>query len=728
MKALLLVFLSISVLRAADRPNIVFIFSDDHALNAISAYGGPLKDVAPTPNIDRLAKEGAIFTRSYCSNSICGPSRAAILTGKHSAHNGFVDNDASKFDGTQTTFPKLLQRSGYQTAMIGKWHLVTKPTGFDHWEILPGQGNYYNPDFVTASGIQKTEGYCTDLITDKAVAWLESGRDKSKPFVLMCQHKAPHRNWSPAPRHLKVFDGVQIPEPSTLFDDYANRSVTLKNQQMTISKDFSWSNDMKFQGPNIFPEYFTGDQNNEYNRMNPAQRQEWDAAYEPDNQKFIAAMQSGNLDEKAIIRWKTQRYLKDYLACVRGVDESVGRMLNYLEKTGLAKNTIVIYSSDQGFYLGEHGWYDKRWMFEESLAMPFLIRWPGVVKPGSRNASLIQNIDYAPTFLEMAGLPAPKEMQGRSLVPVLKAGNATPKGWRDAIYYFYSGEGTHQVAAHDGIRTKDFKLMYFPGTKEWNLYDLIKDPQEMRSVHSDPAYSETFASLQKRYDELKGEYRIHEATIPVSRLAQPKWKERHQQVSSLARAGNHDLVFIGDSITQGWEGAGKPVWEEFYANRKALNLGFSGDRTEHVLWRLLNGELENVDPKVFVLLIGTNNTGHRKDDPAKTASGIRAILDLLRDRKPNAKIVLLSVFPRDASPDGPLRKINDGVNQLAAGLADGKMIHHLDINQTMLAADGTLPKEIMPDFLHPKLDGYRLWAIALEPKLLELGVSRPPSE
>ena len=404
-----------------------------------------------------------------------------------------------------------------------------------------------------------------------------------------------------------------------------------------------------------------------------------------------------------------------------GVDESVGELLKYLDASGLAKNTIVIYSSDQGFYLGEHGWFDKRWMFEESLSMPFLIRWPGVVKPGSRNASLIQNIDYAPTFLDVAGVPVPKEMQGRSLVPILKAGIETPSGWRDAIYYFYSGEGTHSVAAHDGIRTDKLKLMWFPDTKEWNLFDLEKDPQELKSVHADPAYAAILEGLKKRYEELKTEYHVSDATIPVHKLKEPWWKERHKNTVKLAREGGHDLVFIGDSITQGWEESGKPVWDEFYGPRKALNLGFSADRTEHVLWRLLNGELDKVDPKAFVLMIGTNNTGQRQDDPAKTASGVRCILDLLRDRKPEAKIVLLSVFPREASADGKLRKMNYDLNQRIAAFADGQTILHLDVNASFLEKDGTLTKEIMPDFLHPGEEGYRRWAEALEPTLVKLG-------
>ena len=717
-----LIATSVLAVSAAERPNIVFIFSDDHATNAISAYGGFLKEAAPTPRLDKLASQGAIFTRSYCSNSICGPSRAAILTGKHSHINGYLDNNNSNFDGTQTTFPQLMQKAGYQTAIVGKWHLKSDPTGFDYWEVLPGQGSYYNPDLKQMDGSKKRyEGYCTDLVTDLAIDWLDKQRDSKKPFVLMCQHKAPHRNWTPAPRHLTLFDDMEMPEPETLFDDYANRSVTLKQQKMSIEKDFSWGHDMKFHGETLFPDHFTKAWGNgEYNRMTPKQKEQWDAAYEPKNQKFIAAMKAGELDDKAVTRWKYQRYIKDYLRCIRAVDENVGRLVDHLDKTGLSKNTIVIYSSDQGFYLGEHGWYDKRWMFEESLEMPFLIRWPGVIKPGSKSETLIQNIDYAPTFLDLAGAPIPELMQGRSLVPVFKGSGAEPDGWRDAIYYYYSGENTHAVAQHDGVRNDRYKLMWFPGTKEWNLFDLEKDPQEMRSVAGDPDYASVLEEMKSLYHELRKKYRVSAATVPDHRNKEKWWRERHVAKKKEANKGGHELVFIGDSITQGWEGSGKAVWEEFYGDRKALNLGFSGDRTEHVLWRLLGGEFTKVDPKLIVLMIGTNNTGHRKDPPEVTADGVRMILELLRDRKPDAKVLLLGVFPRDAAPDGKNRVINDGINERLARMADGEHIHFLDLSDKFLAEDGSLPKEIMPDFLHPKEKGYRIWAESMEPKIKEL--------
>ena len=475
----------------AKRPNIVFIFSDDHATNAISAYGSRLAESAPTPNLDRIANEGALFKNSFCANSICGPSRANILTGKHSHINGFLNNNRARFDGSQTTFPKILQKSGYDTAMIGKWHLVTDPTGFNYWEILPGQGAYYNPDLIQMEGGRKRyNGYVTDIITDRAIDWLDNGRDKEKPFVLMCQHKAPHRNWSPAQRHLTLFDDIDFPEPDNLFDDYkGGRSKTLAENAMSIRHHFYSGHDMKFHGEPEFPDHFLkGIKNAQYNRMTPEQKAAWDKAYEPKNQKLLKAIRSGKLNEKEITQWKYQRYMRDYLRCIRAVDENVGRVLDYLDKNDLAENTVVIYSSDQGFYLGEHGWYDKRWMFEESLEMPFLVRWPGVVKPGTRPEALIQNIDYAPTFLDITGTPIPAsaKFQGRSILPALKDTSKVPDGWRDAIYYTYYGENTHNVAPHDGVRTAAHKLMYFPATKEWNLIDLVKDPDEMRSFHDDP--------------------------------------------------------------------------------------------------------------------------------------------------------------------------------------------------------------------------------------------------
>lgn len=487
------------------RPNILFLFSDDHAVNAISAYGGRLAKFAPTPNIDRLAREGAVFLNSFCGNSICGPSRATILTGKHSHQNGFMRN-GNNFDQGQWTVAKALQKGGYNTAVIGKWHLKSNPVGFNHWEILPGQGNYYNPLFIQMDGKrQRFEGYATDLTTDKALAWLDQ-RDESKPFFLMCQHKAPHRTFAPALRHLGAFDDVEIPEPANLFDDYANRSGTLAKNEMEIDRHFDWAYDAKLRkderGSVKLPKpdrYGTP----EYNRMTAEQKKEWNSHFGPRNQKFLAEFAAGNLSQRDIVRWKYRRYMRNYLGTVKAVDESVGRMLKYLDDNGLAENTLVIYSSDQGFFLGEHGWYDKRWMFEESFRMPFLVRWPGVVKPNSKPKELIQNIDYAPTFLEVAGLDVPAEIQGRSLMPLLRGDS---KDWRESLFYTYYELGEHAVPQHFGVRTQQHKLIYFPRTDEWNLFDLTRDPGEMKSVHDDPSYSQIRESLVAEFTRLRKHY------------------------------------------------------------------------------------------------------------------------------------------------------------------------------------------------------------------------------
>ncbi|MEC7565756.1 MAG: sulfatase [Planctomycetota bacterium] len=495
------------------RPNILFLFSDDHAIKSISAYGGPLAKVAPTPGIDQLAKQGAIFLNSFCANSICGPSRATILTGKHSHKNGFMRNTGKGMDQTQWTVSKALQAQGYHTAVIGKWHLKTTPVGFDHFEIFPGQGNYYNPIFIQPDGSrQRFEGYATDLTTDKAIQWLDS-RDATKPFFLMCQHKAPHRTFAPALRHLNAFDDITIPEPETLFDDYKNRSQTLARNEMEIDRHFDWAYDAKVRkderGDIVLPKpdrYGTP----EYNRMTAEQKQVWDAHFGPQNQAFLRDYQAGKLSHDEIVRWKYQRYMKNYLATVKAVDESVSRMLKYLDDHGLAENTIVIYSSDQGFFLGEHGWYDKRWMFEESFRMPFLVRWPGVVKPQSQPTQLIQNIDYAPTFLEMAGIPVPDEIQGESLVPIM---NGSVKNWRQSLYYAYYEFGEHAVPQHFGVRSQTHKLFYFPATNEWNMFDLKNDPNEMVNVYGSPVYKDVQSSLMQEYQRLRTLYDAPPLTI-----------------------------------------------------------------------------------------------------------------------------------------------------------------------------------------------------------------------
>ena len=483
---------------AAERPNIVFIFTDDHACQSIGAYGSKINK---TPNIDRIANGGAVFLNSFCANSICGPSRACVLTGKHSHKNGFYSNGRGPFDGSQFTFPQVLQKSGYQTALVGKWHLNSDPTGFDHWEILPGQGSYYNPLFIGKNGRRQIEGYCTTITTDLALDWLTQ-RDDEKPFLLMCQHKAPHRTWAPELKHLKRYEDVDIPEPATLFDEWANRSETLAGNAMSIDKHFYYHYDLKVHLPVPFAtarEQRLKD--GEYRRMTPAQKLVWDAAYLPRNQAFLEKPPTG----KDLVRWKYQRYIKNYLRCIDSVDENVGRVLDYLDEHGLAENTIVIYSSDQGFYLGEHGWYDKRWMFEESLKMPVLVRWPGHVKPGTRSEKLIQNIDYAPTFLDVAGLEVPAEVQGTSLVPLLEKPETAK--WRDSVYYhYYEHGGEHQVPRHEGVRNDRYKLINFYSNDGFNLYDLKNDPTEMIDVSGSPAYSEVLASMKDELDRLRGQY------------------------------------------------------------------------------------------------------------------------------------------------------------------------------------------------------------------------------
>jgi arylsulfatase A-like enzyme len=468
-------------------PNILFIFSDDHAYQAIGAYNDPRK-LIETPNIDRLARDGMRFDRCVVPNSICGPSRASVLTGKYSHRNGFYNNTNSRFDGSQATFPKLLHDAGYQTAVIGKWHLVTDPTGFDEWDILPGQGEYYNPEMIHKGQKVKHQGYTTDIITDSSLAWLK-GRDKSKPFLLMCQHKAPHREWMPALRHLGHDKDRIYPEPPTLFDDYSGRGKAEHNQDMTIAKTMN-DVDLKLTPPKA---------------LTPDQRKEWDAYYEPRN----AAFRKANPQGQDLVRWKYQRYLHDYLGTLKAVDESVGRLLKFLDDEGLADNTIVVYSADQGFYLGEHGWFDKRWIFEESLRTPLLVRWPGVAKAGVTSKSLVSNIDFAETFLDAAGRPVPADMQGRSLVPILKG--QTPSDWRIAFYYqYYEYPTPHHVRPHYGVVTDRYKLVRFdrPDMDAWELFDLYTDPHELRNVYYEPAYRAVLDDMRYRLDQLRAELKV----------------------------------------------------------------------------------------------------------------------------------------------------------------------------------------------------------------------------
>ncbi|WP_268034604.1 sulfatase family protein [Algoriphagus sp. PAP.12] len=481
--------------KAKKRPNIVFIMSDDHAYQAISAYGGPLSDLAPTPNIDRIAKDGMLFINALVTNSICGPSRATILTGKYSHQNGFIDNTiGSKFDFTQNSFAKELQKAGYQTATIGKLHLGDVPTGFDYYDILPGQGRYYNPQFINQDGQYEVEGYATDIITDKTIAWLDSAKNDEKPFMVMMWHKAPHRNWEPGPNELGMYENVTFPEPENLFDDYSGNREAASLNNMSIAQTMRLESDLKLREEAPAS-------------MTEAQKEQWNAVYEPIYEDFKKA----NLSGDELTKYKYQRYMRDYLGSVSAVDKSVGRVLEYLKANGLDENTIVIYTSDQGFYLGEHGWFDKRWMYRESLRTPLLIKWPGVVKPGTVNEDLVSNLDFGETLIDIAGAPIPADMQGRSLLPILEG--KTPEDWRKGHYYhYYEHPSEHNVMRHYGITTNKYKLIHFYyDIDTWELYDLEKDPEEMNNIYGDPAYADIQKELHEELEELRAQYQDNDS-------------------------------------------------------------------------------------------------------------------------------------------------------------------------------------------------------------------------
>jgi arylsulfatase A-like enzyme len=505
------------------RPNIVFFFTDDHAPHAIGAYDGWLKEVNPTPHIDQLAREGMLFRNSFCTNSICGPSRAVIITGKHSHKNGFMNN-GNRFDGSQQTFPKLMQKAGYETAMFGKWHLKSEPQGFDAWQVLIGQGQYYNPDLKSPEGKQRIDGHCTDVVTDLAIEWLHKQRSADKPFVLMCQHKAPHRCWMPAERHLNLYDDIEIPEPATLFDRWEDNASPARWQEMEIDRQLHLNFDL-FHGLSVD---FDGQQAKgvdgsayrNMKRMNAAQLAAWKDAYGPKDE----ALRKANLSGKELVRWKYQRYAKNYLRCVKGVDENLKKLQGTLDELGLSDNTVFVYSSDQGFYIGDHGWYDKRWMYEESLKMPLIIKWPGVTKPGSVNESFVQNLDYAETFLEMAGAPVPEDMQGRSLVPLLK--DKRPDDWRKSIYYhYYEFPSVHMVPKHNGIRTERYKLINFYEFGEFEFYDLDNDPDELTNEYNNPKYADQVAELKAQLEELR--VQCEDETVTPAKPAE--WQQKFRQ-------------------------------------------------------------------------------------------------------------------------------------------------------------------------------------------------------
>ncbi|TZF86102.1 sulfatase (plasmid) [Pedobacter sp. BS3] len=510
---------------AAKRPNIVFIMTDDHTIQAMSCYGSKL---VKTPNLDRIAKEGMLFENCFVTNAVCGPSRATILTGKYSHLNGLTDN-SKVFDSTQVIYPQLLKKAGYQTAMIGKWHLGSLPVGFDYYSILPNQGEYYQPEFIENGRKITEKGYVTDVITDKAINFLDH-RDHDKPFLLIYQHKAPHRDWLPATRHLGMFDNVTFPEPSNLLDDFSHRGRAAKEQMMNISTNMWDAWDLKLEsseeldsmakiaGKVHFKDAKSDDyrQANDksldkyrffqvYNRMTPEQKAAWNKVYD----KRVAEFKRLNLKGADLVRWKYQQYMRDYLACVVAVDENVGRLMDYLKKIGELDNTIIVYTSDQGFYLGEHGWFDKRFMYDESFRTPLLVRYPLAVKAGSVSKAFAMNLDFAPTLLDYAGVSIPADMQGESLRPILDNEGKAPENWRKAVYYhYYEFPGWHMVKRHYGIRTDRYKLIHFYNDiDEWELYDLQKDPHEMYNQYNSPAYKEIIKQLKEQLTQLQVKYK-----------------------------------------------------------------------------------------------------------------------------------------------------------------------------------------------------------------------------
>ena len=526
--------------RAAEnkKPNILFIITDDHAYQTL----GTGKDDSPValPNFNKLGRQGMVFDRSYCANSLCGPSRACILTGRHSHMNGFVFNGQRPLDGSQPTYPKMLQKAGYQTGLFGKWHLESDPTGFDTWEIFPGQGSYYNPDFISLkpNGKRQTKrfpGYATDVVTDKSIQWLEN-RDKNKPFLLVVGHKAPHRAWCPALRHLGKVDTSGMTPPANFHDDYANRPEFLKKNQQTVANHMAIYSDLKVlkdQVPEemrksiVSPGY--GWDLGELNRMTPEEKKTWTDYYAKRTKSLVDGMKSGKLkDPKAFAEWKWHAYMEDYLGCLLSVDDSIGRLMEYLDKEGIAKDTLVIYCGDQGFYMGEHGMYDKRWIFEESFRMPLIMRWPGHIRPGVRSSAMVQELDYAPTFCDVAGVNTKENMntfQGRSLTPLFKTGEHQDFKNRSLYYAFYENPGEHNAPRHDGLRTDRYTLSYIWTSDEWMLFDNQKDPAQMHNVINKPEYAETVKELKTLYGKLRKDYQVPEGFPGATgKLAvKPQW-------------------------------------------------------------------------------------------------------------------------------------------------------------------------------------------------------------
>ncbi len=488
--------------RQEEKPlNVIYIMTDDHSYQTISAYDGRY---ISTPNLDRIADEGVLFRSAYVANSLSGPSRACLMTGKFSHKNGLRDN-SSVFDGRQQTLPNLLHEAGYQTAVIGKWHLVSDPVGFDYWNILVNQGEYYNPYFVEMGEKSRREGYATDITTDIALEWLETGRNKEKPFCLLLHHKAPHRTWMPNLHDLGTFDDRDFPLPDNFWDDYEERPGAA-HQRMSIVRDMDVIYDLKMtdkereikgEVPSL-----EGAGRAVVNSLTPEQRAVWDAYYQPLIEDFKARGMTG----EELAYWKFQRYMKDYLACIKSVDDNVGRVLDYLEKNGMLENTVIIYTSDQGFYMGEHGWFDKRFMYEESFRTPLMIRMPEGRGKKGESSLFVQNIDYAPTILELMNAAVPADMQGVSLVPILKG--EEPEDWRKSLYYhFYENTDDHAVSRHYGVRTDRYKLIrFYDPVDAWEMYDMQSDPGEMKNVYDDAAYAEAREELTAELARLRETY------------------------------------------------------------------------------------------------------------------------------------------------------------------------------------------------------------------------------
>lgn len=486
--------------------NVILILSDDHAYQAISAYKDRFANIAPTPNIDKLANGGIRFDRSYVGNSICAPSRATILTGKHSHKNGVIDL-ATKFNGHQQTLPKLLQKAGYETAIVGKWHLKTEPVGFSYWDVLIGQGDYYHSDFKNSKGVYRTDGYVTDVITDKAIQWLDKERNTKKPFMMIVGNKAPHANWLPPVKYLNTFKDVKIPEPSNLLDTYKNRSAAAKETDMTLAEmPLGWYCQLwtpkKGKKDRYLDEYGSL-WKRAYGRLNPEEKAMMDATFNAENEAFKKA----NLAGADLVRWKYQRTMKNYLACVKSVDDNVGRLLAYVKANNLEDDTLIIYASDQGLFLGEHGWYDKRFMYEEAFRTPFIAYCPSEIPANQVSQNLVQNIDYTPTILDFAKTETPKDIQGVSLKPLMQ-GKRFKQDRKNLYYHYYEYPRGHSIQKHEGVVSKDFKLIHFYKIDQWEFFDLRKDPSEMKNEYNNKAYKKEIKKLKKAIIKLRATYNV----------------------------------------------------------------------------------------------------------------------------------------------------------------------------------------------------------------------------